>query len=142
MQCSRCRRTLSADEPVYRCYVHDGRGAYDFRSWQCEPCCTSWRLGPNAEWWWQHHKSQWRAAALRCEGCARPVLIKAKHRLPRHVVCSDACRKVAKLAQARERRAARRGTVICQSYGERFPPKRTDARLCSAACRQRAYRGR
>lgn len=41
-----------------------------------------------------------------------------------------------------ERRSARRVWIRCAGCGEFFVPRRSDARTCSNACRQRAYRKR
>jgi hypothetical protein len=74
-------------------------------------------------------------SASRCEVCDREVawLIWRQVRI---VVCSSAC--------DRERRNARRRVApsekFCESCGERFVPKRSDARTCSARCRKRLSR--
>src|SRR5262249_7721198 len=47
-----------------------------------------------------------------------------------------------RLAHDRARRRDRRGTHDCQMCGETFEPTRTDAKFCSAACKQKAYRKR
>lgn len=54
--------------------------------------------------------------------------------------CSENCRRAFQRAKAR----AKRGTPErdCEGCGERFTPTRSDARYCSPACKQRAYRGR
>jgi hypothetical protein len=36
----------------------------------------------------------------------------------------------------------RRQDLVCQCCGEKFTPKRADARYCSNACRQKVYRKR
>jgi hypothetical protein len=81
----------------------------------------------------------WRAPEP-CEKCGRPVICDARRRLPKHVVCSDACR----LAVYRAIGIARRRSLIeqrpCKACRKPFTPKRCDARYCSAACKQKAYR--
>ena len=42
----------------------------------------------------------------------------------------------------REYRQMRRQDLVCQRCGEKFTPKRADARYCSNACRQKGYRKR
>lgn len=65
----------------------------------------------------------------------------------RHHFCSEACkRKQASqryAAIARQRRAEARGpSRQCAVCGEPFEPARADARYCSPACKQKAYRVR
>jgi hypothetical protein len=43
---------------------------------------------------------------------------------------------------SRARRARHKPMVACATYENLFTPKRTGARYCSAACKQRAYRHR
>ena len=40
----------------------------------------------------------------------------------------------------REYRQMRRQDLVCQCCGEKFTPKRADARYCSNACRQKVYK--
>ena len=54
--------------------------------------------------------------------------------------CSDACCAVAKAKRVEERKQAHRSEHICKVCGKAFSSKRTDARYCSNACRQKAYR--
>jgi hypothetical protein len=51
--------------------------------------------------------------------------------------CSDRC---AQRARRRQRRAELR--AVCAVCNETFSPRRADARFCSDACRQKAYRQR
>jgi hypothetical protein len=51
--------------------------------------------------------------------------------------CSDHCAK-----QARNARRRKSKPTTCAGCGETFVPKRSDAKFCSAACKQRAYRQR
>jgi predicted nucleic acid-binding Zn ribbon protein len=63
-----------------------------------------------------------------------------RRKQPKHVVCGDECRRAFHAAQARERRKLPMwGCSVC---GKEFEPKRTDAKYCSAACKQRAHRAR
>jgi hypothetical protein len=68
-----------------------------------------------------------------CLGCGQRMM------LPGHgkAICSNRC------AQ-RARRAARRASVRahCANCGVMFTPSRSDARHCSNACRQAAYRAK
>ena len=61
-------------------------------------------------------------------------------RFPR--VCSWACAYMVKLARSKVVRRVERFTEICDGCGERFVPKRSDARTCGNRCRQRLFRER
>ena len=54
--------------------------------------------------------------------------------------CSDAWCAAAKEKRIGERKQAHRSEHICKVCGKAFSSKRTDARYCSNACRQKAYR--
>jgi hypothetical protein len=70
-----------------------------------------------------------------CYGCMRPVFVitDTKHTTPytRPIYCSKECRDAPVAVLKR-----------CESCGKRFTPTRSDAKTCSSACRQRAYRAR
>jgi hypothetical protein len=75
-----------------------------------------------------------------CETCERPMLIDAGWMWGR-IFCCGRCRRTAANARARERR--RLGRIrLCEQCGEWFQGSRRDARFCSGACRQAAYRER
>jgi DNA-directed RNA polymerase subunit RPC12/RpoP len=50
-------------------------------------------------------------------------------------VCSNRCAQ-----RERRRRNRSRSMIVCTGCGKAFLPKRRDAKFCSNACRQRAYR--
>ena len=52
------------------------------------------------------------------------------------------CGNQANNRRQREYRQMRRQDLVCQCCGEKFTPKRADARYCSSACRQKDYRKR
>ena len=52
------------------------------------------------------------------------------------------CGNQANNRRQREYRQMRRQDLVCQCCGEKFTPKRADARYCSNACRQKVYRKR
>ena len=81
----------------------------------------------------------------RCKGCGRvmrhfPSADGGLLRFPR--VCSWACAYMVKLARSKVLRRVERSTEICDGCGERFVPKRSDARTCGNRCRQRLFRER
>jgi hypothetical protein len=61
--------------------------------------------------------------------------------LPPRVFCSRRCRQVI-AARERQENRVEVDPIICPECGERVDARRRDARYCSAACRQRAYRAR
>jgi hypothetical protein len=74
-----------------------------------------------------------------CEVCARPLRMGGRI-WRRHWVCSDYCSGV---AYGRDRRLGRyQEPVDCPICHERIDDRRGDARYCSSACRQKAYRAR
>jgi predicted nucleic acid-binding Zn ribbon protein len=56
--------------------------------------------------------------------------------------CSDRCRSRYHNGLRRARMAARRSKMVCEVCGAQFTPKRSDARTCSRACRQKKYRSK
>jgi hypothetical protein len=83
---------------------------------------------------------------INCEGCGQRMRTSAKVMLYRDYlgwcdplrVCSDRCRQRVR----RRRRKKLRPAIRCETCDTRFKPTRTDAKFCSAACRQSAYRDR
>jgi hypothetical protein len=97
----------------------------------------------NDEPWWTPCEQQWVArwhaerAHLHCDGCGSctPRWSRKRH-LQRRILCS-AC------YQRRYRALRRLGSIaVCSGCSSTFTPARSDARYCSPACRQRAYRER
>jgi hypothetical protein len=78
-----------------------------------------------------------------CDNCQRPIMLQMEiKKPPKHLVCGDECRaKVYSKVLSMHRHKTPMPT-FCQGCKERFLPKRQDARWCSSACRQRAYRVR
>ena len=81
----------------------------------------------------------------RCKGCGRvmrhfPSADGGLLRFPR--VCSWACAYMVKLARSKVVRRVERFLEICDGCGERFVPKRSDARTCGNRCRKRVFRER
>jgi hypothetical protein len=72
-----------------------------------------------------------------CEGCRRIVIRRSDRRYRRHTFCSDLCRWQ---VQAASRRIVPEPHP-CAGCGDPVTA-RADARYCSSACRQRAYRAR
>ena len=158
MHCDHCRKPVLDGAPIWRISRgYGGPPGTAVQSW-CENCWTGSHydlrnsLPPDAKDWTEDRRQRLLAAYAKlrhyqwrerpCKNCGRQVFFHGSRRIPYHAVCGDACRYAINLAQARERCARRRGTLICQTCGEQFTPQRTDARFCSSPCRQRAYRQR
>ena len=76
---------------------------------------------------------------LICGGCGRVFYTTIYTKKYCH---SYWCGNQANNRRQREYRQMRRQNLICQCCGEKFTPKRADARYCSNACRQKDYRKR
>ena len=68
-----------------------------------------------------------------CRGCGEPMMHPVGYRLFRWQVCSNRC-------YQRARRKLKRMLKNCEVCKQGFKPARNDARFCSNACRQWAYR--
>ena len=76
---------------------------------------------------------------LICGGCGRVFYTTIYTKKYCH---SYWCGNQANNRRQREYRQMRRQDLVCQCCGEKFTPKRADARYCSNACRQKVYRKR
>ena len=129
-----CGAALAPDAPVWLIaqYVSYSRMGHSQR-WQtpiCKRCRPTPSYGRHGRW----------CAPQPCESCGRPVHYRPSYRR-RHVLCSSRCAWLA----ASKRRSATTGAArhkACAVCGTVFDPPRADARYCSPACRQRAYRQR
>jgi hypothetical protein len=126
--CAKCGRALAPGEPVWRFRMTH----YALFGWShtVAPLCEQCKGG------------RWYRGAKECEGCGRPVHNQMDRVQRGRTLCSSACRIKAVSAAARSYRRHARGTKVCDSCAETFEPSRTDARFCSIACKQRAYRKR
>jgi hypothetical protein len=125
--CSGCRRALQKEEVAYV------RRRYDVSVWgiewshhlYCESCVRGW----HPSWW------ETRGTAAPCVTCGQMIAGSRGREQPR--TCSRECG-----YHRPRRRAVRHEPRACDVCGETFTPRRADARYCSPACRQRAYRKR
>jgi hypothetical protein len=73
-----------------------------------------------------------------CEGCDRPMRVNCFEWRQRHrYICASRCEA---RARRRQKRAATRARCSLSTCNKSFTPKRSDAKFCTNACRQRAYR--
>jgi hypothetical protein len=120
--CGRCGHAFEPGEELWRGYF-DGRW---LTTW-CVPCVREK---------WPRAAFDFRTA---CDSCSR-TFYRPPGGLRRHEFCSDYCRDRVRSAARREARHARMQHT-CAVCGRPFTGRR-DARVCSSACRQRAYRRR
>ena len=125
MKCEFCGRKLAEGEPVYQRLLN--------RRWFM--MCAKCEAGLN-------DKSP-RIYSLRsCCHCTRPIyLTEPLRRSTRYVVCGPKCRQAVHNTKYRLRHQRPR-MAQCADCGKSFMPKRSDAKFCSAACKQRAYHHR
>ena len=122
--CSRCKRRLSAQEPIYR----EHRADPGFRV-SCGDCAFKER--------------QWRPAAP-CANCGRPVHNHDWYglRAGELIVCDIRCRKAAYSSRGKLRRAKAPFSFTCQFCGQDGSSRRAERQYCSRTCKQAAYRQR
>jgi hypothetical protein len=134
MRCTTCPRDLADDVPVYR-YRRPRQGGEIVI--QCSDCAEVMAAKERAWTGWPWH---W-AAPAPCEGCGHPVIDRGDGwQTRRHVTCgAAACQRAIRAAASRARRPVPRDCLGC---GVEFKPARGNARYCSPACKQRAYRQR
>jgi hypothetical protein len=129
--CGECGRAIGVDEPVYLHYVNANGGRCGNRITPCCIACVTAFLSPLSLSYLEVR------AAAPCEACGLEVHFCAGAWWHAHVACSQRCRKT--LWRRPTRRAKDRP---CNACGIEFTPKRSDARYCTPACKQRAYRER
>jgi hypothetical protein len=129
--CAKCGRKLAPDEPVWRSRLDLGRSAFGGRHIRVAPVCAGcksiWELFNDPE---------------PCQGCGRPVHYRYEFISRRLTFCCERCRQRAQQGAMRDARRAARAGRTCDQCGKVFEPTRTDARFCSVACKQKAYRDR
>jgi hypothetical protein len=142
MECQSCRCEVADDAPIYRIAVPPRHPAFWRRlpygsiRYICADCVT----GPTARA--QSFDRRWHPGG-RCRHCARPVFCDARRKIPRILTCGDQCHLAFYVARARQRHwLPKRACVACEVCCADLEFKRPDARYCSTACKQTAYRQR
>ncbi len=130
--CEKCGKSIAPDEMLARRRVSVGRmggWGHQIRTY-CLACA-----GVNDPW-------AERVVHLRqyCWVCRRKFLQVESFTGFCHTCCNACARKIH--GRNRRERLARRRTRECEVCGETFTPPRSDAKTCSPACRQKAYRRR
>lgn len=167
-RCAQCDRPFGPEEVIYRVADHlwgglvlpycgdhrcrqlEGRHNKDAGEGHYYPACRCEGRDGDRHW----------TAPAPCTFCGRLVCYDRKTANPwrftrdwsyRHedektvrTFCSDGCKRAFYRVQAKGKRLASRGDVSnrCQACNRSFTPNRPDARYCSNACRQKAYRQR
>jgi len=99
-------------------------------SWVRVPFCETCVSGFHPSW------MEMRTTPIACAGGCGALV--SSWGLERFVACSSRCAEITQ----RERRLVSHEPRACEGCGEEFTPTRSDARYCSGACRQEAYRKR
>lgn len=142
--CSKCGRGLKTDEAVYIAVVWAGHrpltGTYGRHYGPvCEGCAPPYMKGEGRYYNPRIDRCEQRS----CDTCERPVVWKSSRRdyYRRHVFCSERCQ-WSYYNTARNERAAHAREKVCEVCNETFTAARRDAKTCSSACKQKAYRRR
>ena len=96
----------------------------------CDACAPEW-LSPERD----------DVVTQLCAHCDRPMVSRLELSELRRTFCSDPCQQEYHNWLRKEKRAEERKKV-CEVCGEEFTATRRDAKACSKACKQKAYRGR
>ncbi len=127
--CGRCGRALASGVAVViRSMTGITRGR-----WLVPVCCQCARIRKDAS---KGHP---------CDECGRPVILELSARRRRGVFCCGRHRRKWFNHYYNEQRKARirpHLEKICEVCGEDFTASRVDAKACSPACKQKAYRRR
>jgi hypothetical protein len=128
--CSYCGEPFTEGQVAHRKRRSEYQG--DYTRWAlisvCERCVSGWHPS-----WLEHRRDP-----VPCTGgCG--LLVSSWDRGERITrTCSPRCSEIAQAARKRVQHEPR----TCDHCGERFVPRRVDARYCSPAHRQAAYRRR
>ena len=151
--CEECEVEIGPAAPLWRIWSRVPTAPYRGR-WclvtHCEPCGRELRerFGrridlPNGRILYIGDRRYW--LETECEECERQLVFGVVGRR-RRLFCCRRCANRLRVrphnARRAERRAAAREGLTCAVCDTTFNPSRSDARYCSAACRQRAYRRR
>ena len=133
--CARCGEELGS-RPAYRARKY-GEDPFAMMCVECAPEWLTSRRGKPMKIIPAVDVYEWP-----CAGCNRPVVFGLSGGQYRtRVYCSDECRKT----YAKQRRKSARSEAwekTCEVCDSEFVAKRSDAKTCSPACRQKAYRNR
>ena len=138
--CVQCGAELPSDGPVrlLPCRLLYVWGEYLFSETQVASACLKC---------WTDAEVTHNILPGECRGCGRKVIANKSRRKMEVFYCSNRCRNVVYGNRHRQRKRMRKvqkplPLSACAVCGQNFAPKRKDAKTCSPACRQKAYRKR
>jgi hypothetical protein len=134
--CGCCFRELEPDEAVW--LRHISRLHYAAVCWDCSGIEFHWHQVDDGVWANGDMKLfgyYWFEGT--CGACSRTVFKKTRY-TRRHFFCSRKCEQ----AYWSLRRRKEMSEKTCEVCSKGFTAKRSDAKTCSAACKQKAYRQR
>jgi hypothetical protein len=130
--CTRCAGPFGDNMTAY--LVRETIVAQIFGTGDAAFAATDYKLTPVCDACVTPKEAANTTKASNCAVCGQRMMTAP---FPPRSVCSSRCYQ--RQLRARKRASAR---ATCSTCGLGFVPKRKDARFCSDACRQRAYRGR
>ena len=137
--CGECGRELLADEKIHR-RNYTRKAVSLFREVYTDVFAVAPTCVACAETTGGHHSVGWGPQiVVGCAGCHRPM-VTGRDSVRRHPVCSIEC--LYRFRKDERARWAVKPKRLCETCGTAYRPKRADARYCSPACRQKAYRRR
>jgi|SRR5829696_7328005 len=134
--CRRCSCALEPDEAVWM--MHSGRLNYGAVCADCTGFEFRWHKVDDGVWEeGDFYTFYWFEGA--CETCGRTVFKKPRYHR-QHFFCGRTCEE----AYWNRKRSWRKpvSQKTCEVCAKQFSAKRTDAKTCSSACKQKAYRTR
>jgi hypothetical protein len=135
IRCVICSRQFTDDETVFLAYTRT-QGAWWTR-FQFLPRCEAHAHTDPPYRQARHYRD-----ARPCEFCGRSLRRQIAVRPLARLYCCERCRWRDGNRRAAWRKGGAKLATRCRQCSETFTPRRTDARFCSPACRQRAYRSR
>jgi predicted nucleic acid-binding Zn ribbon protein len=132
--CGKCGQEIG--DVVYRLRPGAPLGSYGNVP-ICENCAPEWNVKRYVMRYTRHeHTHEWP-----CASCGRAVVFVDSRKEPnrKRVFCSMLCKE--QYDQSRRTRVGPRQRT-CEVCGKEFTAARLDAKTCSSACRQKAYRER
>ena len=105
----------------------------------CEPCAPAYIVRRDRRAY-TTPDGYYRQRRVHCDSCKRVVVYgAADHDLRKRIFCSERCRWTYHNEQRSEAASVSREKT-CEVCGADFTATRTDAKTCSPACKQKAYR--
>ncbi len=134
--CGRCGLALAAEDTAWRVRERVTRGQVVSTN-VCRECAPEYAREPEP---FTYEGRRWLLYEPEpCEVCGRGVVWLYRPHWRRHRCCSDRC-SARRYNRPRDEASAQAREKVCGVCGEAFTATRADAKTCSPACRQKAYR--